>query len=59
MSRAMKRIAEAIGLLKQAGYVFFHFEYGNALFARDDRSQASFSASVAGTRSEKVLERAR
>lgn len=52
---ARKRIAEVIGLLKRAGYVFVHSEHGNALFVRDDRSQFAPSVSASGTRSEKVF----
>ena len=57
--RAMKRIDEVIGLLKQAGYAFLHCEYGNALFIRGDSSQITLSASAAGTSSEQVLASAR
>jgi hypothetical protein len=51
----MKRIGEAIGLLKKSGYVFLHCEHGNALFVRDDISQPKLTSSSAGTRSERVL----
>jgi hypothetical protein len=57
--RAMKRIDEAIGLLKQAGYVFLHCEHGNALFVHGDGLQPALSASGGGTHSEQVLAGAR
>ena len=57
--RAMKRIDDAIALLKQSGYVFLHCDSGNALFVRDDRSQSTPSALTAETRTRNVLAGAR
>jgi FkbM family methyltransferase len=53
--RAMKRISEAIALLKQSGYVFLHCEYGNALFVRGEISHPTLSVPVTRTQSERVL----
>jgi FkbM family methyltransferase len=53
--RATKRIAEVIGLLKEAGYDFLHCENGNALFVRGDSSQPALSASAAGMHPEQGL----